>query len=69
MLAFSKVALKPGETKRLTLTADQRLIADFDVAGHGWRIAAGRYEVSIGRDAGHLVDQAAVTLPAQKIAP
>lgn len=69
LLAFSKVALKPGETRRVTLTADQRLIADFDVAGRSWKIAAGHYEVSVGRDAGHLVDQAAVTLPAQRIAP
>jgi len=69
LLAFSKVGLKPGETKRVTLTADPRLIADFDVAGRGWKIAGGRYEVGIGRDAGHLDEQTAVKLPAQKFRP
>jgi beta-glucosidase len=69
LLAFSKVALKPGETKHMTLTADPRLIADFDVAGRGWKIAAGRYEVGIGRDAGHLVAKDVVNLPAWKIRP
>lgn len=69
LLAFSKVALQPGETKHVTLTVDPRLIADFDVAAHGWKIAGGRYEVGVGRDAGHLVAQAAVKLPAWKIRP
>ena len=69
LLAFSKVALKPGETKRVTLTADPRLIADFDVAGQSWKIAGGRYQVGIGRDAGHLVERAAVKLSAWKIRP
>jgi len=69
LLAFSKVALMPGETKRVTLKVDPRLLADFDVAGHGWKIAAGRYTVAIGRDAGNLANQAAVKLPAQKLLP
>ena len=69
LLAFDKVTLAPGETKRVTLTADPRLLADYDVAGHGWRIAAGRYGVALGRDAGTLEQKTAVTLQAQTLVP
>ena len=52
LLAFQKVDLQPGETRRVTLSADPRLLASFDEAAHGWRIAGGAYDVGIGTDAG-----------------
>lgn len=45
------VKLAPGETRRLTLALDPRLLALYDVASHGWRIAAGRYTLSVRPDA------------------
>lgn len=69
LLAFSKVHLKPGETKRVSLDADPRLTADFDTSARGWKIAGGRYEVAIGRDAGTLLQPAAVNLSSRKLAP
>jgi beta-glucosidase len=51
LIGFEKVALAPGETRRVTVTADPRLLASFDTAQHGWRIDAGSYGVAVGSDA------------------
>jgi beta-glucosidase len=51
LLGFEKVLLQPGERRVVTLRADPRLLAGYDVAARGWRIAPGRYEVRLARDA------------------
>jgi beta-glucosidase len=51
LAAFSRVTLKPGEVRRVTLTAEPRILADYDVKLPGWRIAGGTYRVAIARDA------------------
>jgi beta-glucosidase len=51
LAAFARVTLKPGETRRVTLTAEPRVVADYDVKLPGWRIDAGRYHVALGHDA------------------
>jgi len=51
LAAFTRVTLKPGETRRVTLTAEPRVIADYDAKMPGWRIAGGRYRVALARDA------------------
>lgn len=51
LAAFQRVQLKPGETRRVTLTAEPRIVADYDVRLPGWRIAPGRYRVALARDA------------------
>ena len=51
LAAFTRVTLAPGETKRVTLVAEPRIVADYDVALPGWRIAGGRYRVAIAHDA------------------
>jgi beta-glucosidase len=51
LAAFGRVTLAPGETKRVTLTAEPRIVADYDTGLPGWRIAAGRYRVAIAHDA------------------
>jgi beta-glucosidase len=52
LLGFERVELAPGESRRLTVTAEPRLLARFD---GGWHIAGGRYGVAVGRSAGDLV--------------
>lgn len=37
LIGWSRVALKPGETQRVTVTADPRLLASYDVGLPGWR--------------------------------
>jgi beta-glucosidase len=47
LIGWAKVALAPGESRRVDITADPRLLAHFDEAGHGWHIAAGDYTVAL----------------------
>jgi beta-glucosidase len=51
LIGFERVSLKPGESKRITLAADPRLLASYDVAAQQWRIAGGRYELALARAA------------------
>ncbi|WP_241557129.1 beta-glucosidase family protein [Croceibacterium ferulae] len=51
LAAFQRIELSPGETKRVTLTAEPRIIADYDVQQPGWHIRPGRYRVAIARNA------------------
>jgi len=52
LAAFQRLTLKPGESRRITLTAEPRILADYDTGLPGWRIAGGRYRVAVARDAG-----------------
>ncbi|MDB5417726.1 MAG: beta-glucosidase [Phenylobacterium sp.] len=49
LIGWSRVSLKPGESKTVTLIADPRLLADWDT--HGWRVDEGPYQVFVGSDA------------------
>ena len=69
LLAFRKVTLAPGETKRVTLTADPRLLAEYDLSAKGWRVDAGRYAVGIGADAGTMRLTAPASLRAATLRP
>ncbi len=52
LAGFQKVDLAPGETRRVTLEVEPRILADYDVAKPGWTIAAGTYQFYVGRHAG-----------------
>lgn len=58
LLGFERVELQPGQSRRVTITADPRLLARFDgpdgITG-SWRIAEGTYQVAIGKSAHDLV--------------
>ncbi|CAA9507783.1 MAG: GH3 [uncultured Sphingomonadaceae bacterium] len=51
LAGFTRVTLGPGESRRVTLTAEPRIVADYDTALPGWRIAGGRYRVAVAKDA------------------
>ncbi len=51
LIGFSRVELKPGETQHVSIAADPRLLADFDVAAHGWRIKPGKFKIAVSRSA------------------
>jgi beta-glucosidase len=55
LIGFERVALKPGESRRVTLTADSRLLARFDMTASRWRIAAGTHHIAVGRSASDFV--------------
>jgi beta-glucosidase len=67
LLGFERIVLKPGESRRVTVTADPRMLARFDgKSGLGqWRIAAGNYRVALGRSATDLALSADVKLVAR----
>lgn len=69
LAGFERVTLKPGETRRVTLTAEPRIVADYDVALPGYRVAPGTYRVSIARDAGQPVLTATTELQERRLAP
>ena len=52
LLGFEKVMLQPGESRTVTLTGDPRLLGRYDAQAGQWRVAAGDYEVMVGRSAG-----------------
>ena len=51
LAGFERVTLKPGESRRITLTATPRVVADYDTSLPGWRIAGGSYKVALARNA------------------
>jgi beta-glucosidase len=54
LIGWSRLPLKPGETRTVTVAADRRLLADWDTAAHGWKLNAGVYDVAVGPNAGAL---------------
>ena len=69
LAAFARVTLAPGETRRVTLTAEPRVVADYDTKLPGWRIAAGRYRVALAHDAADRSTVSTVTLAGATMKP
>jgi beta-glucosidase len=69
LVAFAKVELKPGETRRVTATVDSRLVASFDTTANVWRIAGGDYVIGLGGSSADLASTATVHLKASTIKP
>ena len=69
LIGFARVSLAPGETRRLTLTADPRLLGRFDAAAGRWRIEAGEYRVAVGMSAEDLGPTASVRLSGRTLKP
>jgi beta-glucosidase len=45
--AFAKAKLKPGQSQRIELTIDPRLLATYEAARNNWRIKAGTYRLMV----------------------
>ena len=50
LLGFERVELKPGESRRIAITADPRLLARFDSTAGTWKITSGTYTIATGKD-------------------
>jgi beta-glucosidase len=46
---FAKVALAPGETRRVTVDLDRRSLSYYDVKSKQWRAEPGTFEILVGR--------------------
>jgi beta-glucosidase len=51
LIGFSRIALQPGESHQINVSADPRLLGSFDAAAHTWRVSAGSYSVAVGSSA------------------
>lgn len=51
LIGWSKVSLKPGEARAVTVTAPQQMLANWDASAHGWRLDGGAYRLVMGPDA------------------
>lgn len=69
LAAWTKVMLAPGETRHVQVCVEQRTIARFDVAAHGWRLSEGDYAVTVGRFAGDHSLTGKVHLSGARFAP
>ncbi|GLQ90438.1 beta-glucosidase [Dyella flagellata] len=69
LAGFQKLALKPGQSRTVTVTIDPRLLATFDVPGHRWTIAAGSYPIQVGHSSRDFALNSAATVAAATIAP
>lgn len=47
--AFAKAELKAGQTKRVEVTVDPRLLATYEAAGNNWHSKAGTYRLMLGQ--------------------
>jgi beta-glucosidase len=62
LIGISRATLAPGERKSVTVTADRRLLGHYDEARHKWTVAAGKYQVRLGRSAVDLLDEGTATV-------
>ena len=69
LMGWQRLMLKPGERRHVTITAEPRIVADWDVAGHQWHIAAGRYRVAVGHHAGDATLTAEAMLADRRFGP
>ncbi len=69
LIGWSKLDLKPGQTRRVTLTADPRLLATFDSSDNLWHVAEGNYAVTLGSSSAEVSASATVRMAASTIGP
>ncbi len=69
LVGWSKVDLKPNETRRVTLDADPRLLATFDADDQVWKVTEGEYLVALANSATDIHATATVHIEARTINP
>jgi beta-glucosidase len=69
LIGWKKLALKPGETRRVSVTADPRTLAAYDEDAHGWHVAAGDYAVAVGASSADLSLTAKAKLKDARLRP
>ena len=66
---FTRVELEPGETERVEVHVDPRLLGDWYTNRRGWTHAAGAYTVSVGHSSRELTDTVTIELPPSYLPP
>lgn len=65
LAGFSKLMLKPGQTRTVTLRVDPRLLAVYMTSANSWKISEGSYSVMLGQSSDAIEQSVALRLPAQ----
>jgi beta-glucosidase len=61
---FAKVSLRPGETRRVTVTLDRRAFSYYDADARQWRADPGEFDVLVGRSSEQIELRGKITLGA-----
>ncbi|MBA5687033.1 beta-glucosidase family protein [Rugamonas apoptosis] len=69
LIGWDKVALAPGEHRRVSIEVDPRLLARFDPRANRWQLAAGDYRVMVGTSASDASLEGTARLAAMTIKP
>lgn len=69
LIGWSKVNLGPGQARVVTVIAPQRMLAQWDVAAHGWRLDGGAYKLAVGPDAATATLKGSAQVGAAKLKP
>jgi beta-glucosidase len=69
LIGFEKVALAPGETRHVTVTADPRLLGAFDTKANRWSLTGGDYQVAVGASSADLALKGAAKVKARTLKP
>jgi len=69
LVGWDKLVLNPGESREISLTADPRLLADFNARARRWEVRPGTAKVELARSAAEPVLSAQVVLKRQTIKP
>src|SRR5262245_53364413 len=69
LLAFERVELPPGDSRRLTLMADPRLLARLDGPAGRWVITPGAHHIAVASSAETPVFEADIALEGRQFAP
>src|SRR5258708_1074421 len=59
---FAKVHLRPGETKRVTVSLDRRAFSFYDVEKNNWKAEPGKFSIRVGSSSEKIERQGEVTL-------
>ncbi|MFI1335271.1 glycoside hydrolase family 3 C-terminal domain-containing protein [Streptomyces sp. NPDC020845] len=59
---FTKIPLRPGESRTVELALDRRAFAYYDIEEGRWTVAPGAYTVQIGESAARIVAEQTITL-------
>lgn len=62
LAGWSKVALKPGASRRVDIPLEPLALARYDATGKRWRVAPGNYTVRLGRSATDIAGEKTVTV-------
>lgn len=69
LAGWQKLTLEPGETRRVTIPIDIRLLANYDAASPGWRIGAGDYAVAVAASATDSGLAGSLSMPERRLQP